>query len=303
MKKPLEQHIARLLYRYDLVTVPGFGTFVAKRRPAYYRKEENTFFPPSKSLTFNTRLRSDDGLLADQVARTEELSRLQARHLIDRITDEWIATLNRHEHLYLEPLGSFVLHEGRLRFVSISDVNFLPEAFGLHPVIRQQAAPASSKPQQTALSLPQAPASSRHRRPRIWYAAAALLVAAGMWWSFSHWGKGIQGTGQVQQASYTWEATLPPVKITPATMVHSSAAGTAAEPHYYLVAGAFGKEANAKALMNKLAARGFSPMLAGTNAKGLHLVAIGAYSDRQTALEAKQQFHRQGQDVWIWEKN
>ena len=315
MKKNLEQHIADLLQRYDLVTVPGFGTFVAKRKPAYYAEEDHSFFPPSKDLTFNLRLRTDDGLLSDSIARRENMTRAEARRLIDHITDEWVASLNRHGHLYLDPLGSFVFHDGKLRFISAPGINFLPEAFGLHPVVRRPV----EKHETLLTSIPKTktpvntlPTSRKLSVKRtVMTAAAALLIAGSVAWTFMHFGSAsMSGTETVQQASYTLEATFPPVKIHPVkkavneTLTQDNrTAGTEVQgPTYYLIAGAFGQEANARKLMERLAAEGYTPVEAGTNAKGLHLVAIAAYKDAGEAQKAKQELRAAGKEVWILTK-
>ncbi|HQV36445.1 MAG TPA: SPOR domain-containing protein, partial [Flavobacterium sp.] len=60
----IEQHISQLLYRYQCVTVPGFGAFLTENRSAQLVQDTNTFYPPKKVLSFNFHLKNNDGLLA-----------------------------------------------------------------------------------------------------------------------------------------------------------------------------------------------------------------------------------------------
>ena len=67
----LEQYISELLYQYDCVVVPGLGGFVANYKSATIQPIQNTFSPPSKSISFNKNLNANDGLLANLIAQKE----------------------------------------------------------------------------------------------------------------------------------------------------------------------------------------------------------------------------------------
>ena len=67
----IEQCISELLYRYDCVIVPGLGGFVANYKSATIQPIQNTFSPPSKSISFNKNLNNNDGLLANFIAQQE----------------------------------------------------------------------------------------------------------------------------------------------------------------------------------------------------------------------------------------
>ncbi len=44
----IEKHISDLLYRYQCVTVPGFGAFLAETVSAQVTGSASSFFPPRK---------------------------------------------------------------------------------------------------------------------------------------------------------------------------------------------------------------------------------------------------------------
>jgi len=70
----LENYISQLLYRYQCVTIPGFGAFLTDIQSAQWHEASNGFFPPKKLISFNSFLKNNDGLLANHVAQNERIS-------------------------------------------------------------------------------------------------------------------------------------------------------------------------------------------------------------------------------------
>ena len=67
----IENYISQLLYRYQCVTIPNFGAFLTEIQSAKINEETNSFYPPTKLVSFNSYLKNNDGLLANQIAQTE----------------------------------------------------------------------------------------------------------------------------------------------------------------------------------------------------------------------------------------
>jgi hypothetical protein len=74
----LTKHISYLLYRYDCVTVPGFGAFLGTPASAELDTDNETIYPPTKQISFNAQLQSNDGLLANAIAVEQQTSYEQA---------------------------------------------------------------------------------------------------------------------------------------------------------------------------------------------------------------------------------
>ena len=70
----IESYIAQLLYRYQCVTVPGFGAFLTEIQSAQLIESSHSFFPPKKVISFNAHLKNNDGLLANHIAQAEKTS-------------------------------------------------------------------------------------------------------------------------------------------------------------------------------------------------------------------------------------
>ena len=70
----IQPYIAQLLYRYQCVTVPGFGAFLTEIQSAQLTESSHSFFPPKKIISFNGQLQNNDGLLANHIAQAEKTS-------------------------------------------------------------------------------------------------------------------------------------------------------------------------------------------------------------------------------------
>ena len=69
----IDSYISDLLYRYDCVTMPGFGAFLTTRVSAKVHETTNSFYPPKKVLSFNEQVHHNDGLLCSYIADVEKI--------------------------------------------------------------------------------------------------------------------------------------------------------------------------------------------------------------------------------------
>jgi len=138
-------YISELLYRYECVILPGFGAFLTRRQPAMIQDTTHAFFPPQKSISFNSQLQNNDGLLANYIATAERISYTDAVAKIQR----YVLSLNNKmalgKRVEIEGIGSFFTSiENTLQFDPKEEINYLTEAFGLSSfispsIIREQA--------------------------------------------------------------------------------------------------------------------------------------------------------------------
>ena len=85
----LANYISDLLYRYECVIVPEFGGFVTNKIGAKINESNDTFYPPSKQITFNSHLNINDGLLANYIASLENISFDEASKAIPLAVITW----------------------------------------------------------------------------------------------------------------------------------------------------------------------------------------------------------------------
>ena len=128
----IDQYISELLFKYDCVIVPGLGGFVANYKSATIQPIQNTFSPPSKSISFNKNLNNNDGLLANLIVQKEniafEVSTKNIEDAVLLIQQE----LKLKKRVLLNDVGALYLdNENRIQFDPANTVNYLLGSYGL----------------------------------------------------------------------------------------------------------------------------------------------------------------------------
>lgn len=132
--KTISHYISELLYRYDCVTVPTLGAFVASRIAAAIDTKRGIISPACKELIFNANLSYNDGLLVSHIAQCEHISFETANA---RVLDEvrrMNASLAAGSAVMLAGLGTLRLENGQKLFVADRKANFLPDSYGFAPI-------------------------------------------------------------------------------------------------------------------------------------------------------------------------
>ena len=128
----LEHYISELLYRYNCVMVPGLGAFLTQMKSAVMHKTTNAFYPPSKEVSFNQQVVTNDGLLVSYMADAEKTSYEEMLKKVTDITSDWKARLQKGEKLHLNNIGELRLNSaGKIQFQPHYNINYLTSSFGL----------------------------------------------------------------------------------------------------------------------------------------------------------------------------
>jgi nucleoid DNA-binding protein len=128
----IDQPISQLLYRYQCVTVPGFGAFLTEIKSAQLVEISNTFYPPKKVISFNVNVKNNDGLLANHIAQTERLSYAEAVEQIEDAVQNWKKELHTSNSVSIKNIGKLSLNtENNIIFEPLESLNYLTDAFGL----------------------------------------------------------------------------------------------------------------------------------------------------------------------------
>ncbi|MGY6561090.1 MAG: HU domain-containing protein [Luteibaculaceae bacterium] len=134
-KIALEKHIHDLLKKHNCVVIPSFGGFISNYKPAYYNAVKEMYFPPSRAISFNKNLSTNDGLLTQNVAEKLNLSFEEALNLILDTVAFYNLTLEEKRRLELNRIGVFYLDANqKLQFLPDSKENFQTDSFGLNPL-------------------------------------------------------------------------------------------------------------------------------------------------------------------------
>lgn len=121
----IASHIEKLLFLHDTLIIPSFGGFTAMRAPAGVDYVGGAVTPPSKTLTFNENLTTDDGILVDDIASANHITAEEARRAIEQFVDQTELQLNQREIVTLPGVG-------RLYKNYVQRTQFLPDATNFH---------------------------------------------------------------------------------------------------------------------------------------------------------------------------
>lgn len=130
--KNLARHIEYLLRDNDCVILPGFGGFIAHVVPAYYVGEDNLFYPPSRSISFNTSITMNDGLLIQSYMKSYNVDYAKATYLVDLAIEKLRDTLDEEGSITLPHIGTIKqdIHQA-IQFIAEPTGISSPLHFGL----------------------------------------------------------------------------------------------------------------------------------------------------------------------------
>ena len=131
--KVLVQHIENLLPEHDCVVVPGLGGFVQNEVQARIQPGARLFYPASKEIGFNNRLKFNDGLLDQSYQETNGLSFEEANAEIQKAVHEIQEKLEAGKFIRLGRTGTLFMIDQQLIFRPDHHNHFYPEAYGLTP--------------------------------------------------------------------------------------------------------------------------------------------------------------------------
>lgn len=290
----LEHYISELLYRYSCVTIPDFGSFLTQFRSA--RIHHHTFFPPSKAISFNAQLVSNDGLLIKHISQTENSSYEEAAIRVKKAAFNWKNALEQGEKLQLKHIGLLWLNkEGNIQFQPLPETNYLTDAFGLGSVTSREMTRKTYRKEVEGLEekapILFTPERRTRKRSYLKYAAILLLsVSAGTvgYQSLRMEQQKEQLQLQVaeQEAQEQLQKTIQQATFFDTTPMNlpSITLKATKKPLYYVVAGAFRVAENADKKMDELSAKGYSPERLEPTRYGLHQVTFGSYTNARDAI-------------------
>lgn len=299
----LANYINDLLYRYNCIIIPNFGGFVTNKIGATLDEATHTFHPPKKQITFNSHLKKNDGLLANYIATSKNISFEEASNAIDLVILEWKKDIQT-KPLQIGTIGVLTLNErGQIIFEPNTNVNYLSSSFGLSSV-----ASTSIKRYQEQVK----PLIPVHTTTEIkngiptfikYAAAAAILITLGFFGNNAY----LQNKQQtilanqekaiekkIQSATFVIANPLPTIELTVVKEI---------EKPFHIVAGAFQILENAEKKVTQLKELGYDAKIIGTNKWGLTEVSFNSFADRNDAINSLYKIQKTiSADAWLLEK-
>ncbi len=188
MEPTIDKHIGRLLFDHECVVVPGFGAFLTRHYPAEINSATHMMRPPSRRVSFNSRIKENDGLLAKYISIYENRSYNEALDSISIFVRSWKRILKTGKKVNLPGIGRLYLDkEEKIQFNPAIDVNYDKSSFGLSifrsPAVHREAEIKKSVQRAIDLHIPPRTDQERQRRalPFLrWAAVLAPFLALGV---------------------------------------------------------------------------------------------------------------------------
>ena len=102
-------HIENLLLSHDCIVVPGLGGFVTRYEEAFFSEDGSEIFPPYRSVSFNARLKEDDGLLTQSYVTTYDTNYPKAMTLVRNDVSELRKELEHNQEVQIGNIGRLQL--------------------------------------------------------------------------------------------------------------------------------------------------------------------------------------------------
>lgn len=308
----IEKHISDLLYRYQCVTVPGFGAFLTETVSAHVTGSASSFFPPKKVVSFNANVKNNDGLLANHVALQEKMSYELAVIKIGDVVNEWTYLLQNRNRVVLKNIGEIsVNNEMNWVFEPANTVNYLTDSFGLSSFVSPEITREVLKQEVEALE-EKAPIIFTPERKRDYsylkYAAVfVVMLGAGGFGYKTYYDQQIETKTlavqknvqekvqqQIQQATFVISAPVEAVELSVAAPVEE-------KMPYHLVAGAYRSEENANKAIAELKAAGFeNAKMLPLNKHNLYPVVYASFKTLQEAQTDRKNIQKtHNAEAWL----
>jgi hypothetical protein len=286
----LDKYIEDLLYRNECVVIPNFGAFITSVNSANLNNE-GVFTPPSKSISFNKKIKKNDGVLANYIAELNNISFDEAMKLIKLNVSNFNNDILNKKDIVFSKVGVISIKEGLTEFTSYTNINYLKDSFGLSSVSssfikrNKKKVPFSNFSKYAAALIVGLLISSFvynnelnkiAQKNIIAYQQADLLIEK-----------------EIQKATFVIENPLPLVKM----IVKENIGG------FHVVAGSFSVEENSFTRLKQLKNKGYKARKIGQNKFGLFQVAYSSFhtrSDADMALEQIRIFDNKA--AWILNK-
>lgn len=308
----IEKHISDLLYRYQCVTVPGFGAFLTETMSAHVTGSASSFFPPKKVVSFNANVKNNDGLLANHVALQEKMSYELAVIKIGDVVNEWTYLLQNRNRVVLKNIGEIsVNNEMNWVFEPANTVNYLTDSFGLTPFVSPEITREVLKQEVEALE-EKAPIIFTPERKKDYsylkYAAIfVVMLGAGGFGYKTYYDQQIETKTlavqkkvqekvqqQIQEATFVISAPVEAVELSVASPVEE-------KMPYHLVAGAYRSEVNANKAIAELKSAGFeNAKMLPMNKHNLYPVVYGSFKTLEEAQTDRKNIQKtHNAEAWL----
>ena len=302
----LSKAINSLLYTNDCVTVPGFGSFIVNKFSSVYDEKKGKFYPPSRRVSFNPKIKNNDGLLANFISKKETISYEVAVKNIHNEVISWKKKLNT-EPILLDNIGELSYNsDENIIFSPDLDSNHFLGSYGLPSIYyKKQPDLVSTYNESTLKKYNDLKGnSSISRVPDFVKYAAALVIIFSTTVFLSNQYEEYNFQNQLILEQENRQKTIQRVEsaVFDFGSIPAIELEIKVQPNkFHIIAGAFGVKSNADKLYKSLLSKGYNPTKLPLNDKGLIPISFDNFTNRKDAVIALRQLQMsENKDAWIF---
>ncbi|MEQ9262969.1 MAG: SPOR domain-containing protein [Owenweeksia sp.] len=322
MESTIDKYISRLLFDHECVVVPGFGAFLTRYYPAEINNATHMMRPPSRRVSFNSRIKENDGLLAKYISVYENRPYNEALSSIAISVRGWKRILKTGKKVNLTGIGRLYMDkEEKIQFNPAIDVNYDKNSFGLNifrsPAVQRELEIKKSVQRAIDIHIPARTQKEREKRalPFLRWAAVlapflALGVAAGVYLNnsplsfqniaglnpFSYQASSEETPEPANETIEAPELTESHIPLTEEGTSETAIEDMSVKPaeqvelpqavqgSYHIVVGSFKEKDNAQSYVTNLRSQGFDAYLAQGDQR-FHRVAVGNFTSHHLASQ------------------
>ncbi len=311
MVKTIEHYISQLLYTHDCVIVMSFGGFVGSNIASKLNRKTGLLSPPNRSILFNTQLVENDGLLINHIAQSEGISQEKAKEELLKFVEISKANLTKYKSLRIKTIGLFTLNsDNKIIFNQDISINYNLNSFGFQDSVHNRIERESEIIEESLKIIRK---KNDFSTKRLMKAAAILIPLIGI---------SLISITQQQEINniYKQIANLNPFTVnnTKHIKIDTETKVVEAKPElktdikkvvpereeivvlkqtHYIIAGAFGVEANAIKLKNKLNRWNYNSTIISN--KKIMRVSYDSFSTKEQALSSLIKIRKENPAAWI----
>ena len=302
----LSKAINSLLYTNDCVTVPGFGSFIVNKFSSVYDEKNGKFYPPSRRVSFNSKIKNNDGLLANFISNEDGIDFSVAVKNIHNEVINWKKKLNK-EPLVLNNIGELSYNsDENIVFSPDLDSNHFLGSFGLTSIYyKKQPDLVSTYNESTLKKYNDLKVNSSNSRVPdfVKYAAALVIIISTTFFLSKEYEEyNIQNQLILEQENRQKTIQRVESAVFDFGSIPAIELEIKVQPNkFHIIAGAFGVKSNADKLYNNLLSKGYNPTKLPLNDKGLIPISFDNFSNRKEAVIALRQLQMsENKDAWIF---